>query len=160
VEFSVKIVLKFRPGNVTLHSQLQEFNSKYRKGGLALLKIGIGILSLSNLVRISVNLLQEFKHIGYVEEWVIRVKSLSGVEMIPGFSLSPSNHVEHTVPFRFPPITVPIHLSIHKVLPLLVGGVHTVVKLVGIFNFAGGATGAVAVSGTGFIRVGTTPVGF
>jgi hypothetical protein len=53
---------------MTLHSQLQEFNSKYRKKSLILLKIGIDIFSLSNLVRISINLLQEFKYIGYIEE--------------------------------------------------------------------------------------------
>ena len=57
--------------------------------------------------------------------------------MILGFSFSPSKHIEHVVMFSLPLIMVPIHLSIHQVLPLLVGGVYTIVKLVRVINFVG-----------------------
>ena len=145
---------------MTLYSQLQEFNSKYRKEGLILLKIDIGILSLSNLVRISINLLQEFKYIGYVEEQVVRIKFLSGVEIIPGFFLSPSKYVKYTVLFRFPSITVSIYLSIYKILLLLVGRIYTVIKFIGIFNFAEETTEAVIIFKIKFIRIGIISVGF
>ena len=46
--------------------------------------------------------------------------------------------------FSFPLIMVPIHLSVHKVLLLLIGGVCTIVKLVRVINFVG-TTGIVAV---------------
>ncbi len=62
--------------------------------------------------------------------------------MVPGFSLSSSEHVEHAILFGVPLITVPIHLSVHEVLPLLVGRVYTIVKLVWVLDFAGGVTGA------------------
>ena len=128
---------------MTLHSQLQEFNSKYRKKDLVLLKIGIGILSLSNFIRIS-----------------IRVKFLSSIKIIPGFSLSPFKYVEYTVLFCFPLITVSIYLSIYKVLLLLVGGVYTVVKLVGIFNFAEEIIKTIIIFRIEFIRIGIISIGF
>jgi hypothetical protein len=62
--------------------------------------------------------------------------------VIPRFSFSPSKHIEHIVLFSFPLITVPIHLSIYKVLLLLVGRVRTIVKLVRVIDFTGGVTGA------------------
>ena len=80
--------------------------------------------------------------------------------MIPGFFLSSFKYVEYTVPFCFPPITVSIYLFIYKVLLLLIDKVYTIVKLVGIFNFAGGATEAVAIFRTGFIRIGIISIGF
>ena len=145
---------------MTLHSQLQEFNSKYRKKNLILLKIGVGILSLSNLVRISINLLQKFKYIGHVEEQVVKIKFLSNIEVIPGFFLNSSKYVEYTVLFYFPLITVPIYLSIYKVLLLLVGGVYTVVKLVGIFNFAEEIIKTIIIFRIEFIRIGIISIEF
>ena len=64
--------------------------------------------------------------------------------MIPRFSFGPSKHVKHAVVFSFLLITVPIHLSIYKVLLLLVGRVYTIVKLVRVINLVG-TTGIVAV---------------
>ena len=65
--------------------------------------------------------------------------------MILGFSLSSSEHIEHTVVFDLPLITVPIHLSIYKVLLLPEGRVHTIVKLVRVVDFVGQAWTVVVV---------------
>ena len=64
--------------------------------------------------------------------------------MILGFSFGPSKHVKHVVMFSLLLIVVAIHLSIHKVPPLLIGRVHTIVKLIRVINFVG-ITGMVAV---------------
>ena len=50
--------------------------------------------------------------------------------MILGISLGPSKYIEYAVAFSLPLITVPIHLPVYKVLPLLVGRVYTIVELV------------------------------
>ena len=76
-------------------------------------------------------------------------ESPSGIEVIPGFSLGSSKHIEHAVLFSVPPITVPMHLPVHQVLPLLVGGVYTIVQLVWVFDFAGRATASGAGGMTG-----------
>jgi hypothetical protein len=52
------------------------------------------------------------------------------VEVVPSFSLGSSKHVKHIVLLSVLLITVPIHLSVYKVLLLLIGEVYTVVKLV------------------------------
>ena len=54
--------------------------------------------------------------------------------VILGFSLSPFEYIEHTVVFCFLLVTVPIHLSIYKILLLLIGKVYTVIKLIRVFN--------------------------
>jgi hypothetical protein len=54
------------------------------------------------------------------------------------FSFSPSKHIEHIVLFSFLLITVPIHLSIYKVLLLLIGRVCTIIKLIRVIDFVGG----------------------
>jgi hypothetical protein len=59
------------------------------------------------------------------------------MEVILCFSFGPSKHIEHVVMFSFLLITVPIHLSIYKILLLLVGRVCTIVKLVRVINFVG-----------------------
>ncbi len=82
-------------------------------------------------------MLQELKHVGRIKERVVRVSSLSGIEVISGLSFSPSKHIEHMVVFSLLLITVPIHLSIYQVLLLLIGGVHTIVKLVRVINLVG-----------------------
>ena len=64
--------------------------------------------------------------------------------MIPRFSFGLSKHIEHVVMFSFPLIIVPIHLSVYKVLLLLIGRVYTIVKLVRVINFVR-TTGMVAV---------------
>ena len=64
--------------------------------------------------------------------------------MILCFSFSLSKHIEHVVMFSFLLIIVPIHLSVYKVLLLLIGRVYTIVKLVRVINFVG-TTGIVAV---------------
>ena len=64
--------------------------------------------------------------------------------MIPRFSFGPSKHVEHIVAFGFLLITVPIHLSIYKILLLLIGRVRTIVELVRVLDSLG-TTWAVAV---------------
>ena len=64
--------------------------------------------------------------------------------MILCFSFSLSKHIEHVVMFSFPLIVVSIHLSVYKVLLLLIGRVYTIVKLVRVINFVG-TTGIVAV---------------
>ena len=46
--------------------------------------------------------------------------------------------------FSFLLIIVPIHLSVYKVLLLLIGGVYTIVKLIRVINFVG-TTGIVVV---------------
>jgi len=60
------------------------------------------------------------------------------------FSFSLSKHIEHVVMFSFLLIMVPIHLSVYKVLLLLIGRVYTIVKLIRVINFVG-TTGIVAV---------------
>jgi hypothetical protein len=80
--------------------------------------------------------------------------------VIPGFFLNSSKYVEYIVLFYFPLITVPIYLFIYKVLLLLIDRIYIVVKFIRIFNFAGGATEAVAIFKTEFIRIGTTSIGF
>ena len=55
--------------------------------------------------------------------------------MIPRFSFSLSKHIEHVVMFSFLLIIVPIQLSVHKVLLLLIGRVYTIVKLIRVINF-------------------------
>ena len=57
--------------------------------------------------------------------------------MILGISFGPSKYVEHTVAFGFLLITVPIHLSIYKVLLLLIGRVRTIIKLIKVLDFIG-----------------------
>ena len=57
--------------------------------------------------------------------------------MILCFSFSLSKHIEHVVMFSFLLIIVPIHLSVYKVLLLLIGGVYTIIKLVRVINFIG-----------------------
>ena len=57
--------------------------------------------------------------------------------MILGFSFSPSKHIEHVVTFSLLLITVPIHLSIHKVPLLFIGRVYTTIKLVRVVNLVG-----------------------
>ena len=65
--------------------------------------------------------------------------------MISGFSLSSSEHIEHTVAFGLLLITVPIHLSIYKVLLLPKGRVYTIIKLVRVVDFVGQAWTVVVV---------------
>ena len=59
--------------------------------------------------------------------------------MVSCVSLSPSKYIKHTVLFGFLLVTVSIHLSVYKVLLLLVGGVQAIVELVRVLNFARGA---------------------
>ena len=127
---------------MTLYSQLQEFNSKYQEQSQALLKVSIGVLSIPNLIQISIDLLQEFKYINYIKEQVIRVRSLSSIEVVPSFSLGPSKHVKHIVLFSTLLITVPIYLSVYKVLLLLISRVYTIIKLIQVFDFIRGVIGA------------------
>ena len=70
--------------------------------------------------------------------------------MILCFSFSLSKHIEHVVMFSFLLIIVPIHLSVYKVLLLLIGGVCTIVKLVRVINFVG-IIGMVAVPRVVFV---------